>query len=264
MSFDPKKYLEKFGWQGSGLGKNEDGIKTYIKVAKREKEDSRGVGMRDDFSKSWEKMFDAAAKKIQVDSLETEISITRTVDEADEVKPLTYGRFVQAPSLIPQSDDSSEGSNTDSASSMEVKKKKKKDKNKSVNNVAPTVADSASPSSVEEQPKPKKRKQKDAEHVAAPPPRVDIDSDDDGPTQMVGLGSGTHSSSHMKGKMARLLRAEKEGWSATPMMPSSQVAVKASSAVTVESKEERRTRKREQKRKAAKAAAAAAVSAPAE
>ena len=40
-TMDPRKYLEKFGWNGGGLGKKQDGMKSYIKVTK--KDDSHGV-----------------------------------------------------------------------------------------------------------------------------------------------------------------------------------------------------------------------------
>eukprot|EP00727_Mastigamoeba_balamuthi_P001782 m51a1_g11600 hypothetical protein (252) ;mRNA; r:127910-128791 len=59
---DTKAYLAKFGWsEGKGLGKNEDGIKTYLRVNK--KADNAGVGRHQggSFVPWWERAFNAAA-----------------------------------------------------------------------------------------------------------------------------------------------------------------------------------------------------------
>jgi len=38
---DAKAYLNKFGWSGGGLGRKEDGMRSFVRVSK--KEDTTGV-----------------------------------------------------------------------------------------------------------------------------------------------------------------------------------------------------------------------------
>lgn len=68
MSFCPVNQLEKYGWEkGSGLGKEEQGMKEAIKV--KLKFDSTGVGHDpgEQFTHNWwEKAFNTAASNIQV------------------------------------------------------------------------------------------------------------------------------------------------------------------------------------------------------
>eukprot|EP00467_Chlorarachnion_reptans_P020286 CAMPEP_0114520544 /NCGR_PEP_ID=MMETSP0109-20121206/19636_1 /TAXON_ID=29199 /ORGANISM="Chlorarachnion reptans, Strain CCCM449" /LENGTH=362 /DNA_ID=CAMNT_0001701443 /DNA_START=23 /DNA_END=1111 /DNA_ORIENTATION=+ len=45
MPLDPSAYLAKFGWsKGDGLGKDGSGLKTFVKVTKRERDDMTGIG----------------------------------------------------------------------------------------------------------------------------------------------------------------------------------------------------------------------------
>lgn len=63
MSFDPSTYLKRFGWkEGGGLGKNEDGRKTFIRVQKRE--DKHGIGPRRDWAHSFDDVYARAAANV--------------------------------------------------------------------------------------------------------------------------------------------------------------------------------------------------------
>jgi len=232
--------------------------------------------MRDDFSKSFEKMFDNAVKKIQVDQPNSSniVQISR-VEESDAPKPLTYGRFVQAPPLLPRAAE-------DSTIERKSKKPKRSDpsiaseevaetqlietfskKNSKKMNTKESVSVTEAVVSVEAT-KVKKKRNKDKEQPSvSEQPVVQLDSDDvkkknkkkeqpsvseqlvvqldsdDESQELVGLGSGSHSSSRMRGKMARLLRAEQEGVMHAPMKPSSNSYSKQLDAASVEPKRKR-------------------------
>jgi len=66
MPLDASKYLQKFGWsKGTGLGKDEDGIKSYIKVT--QKDDQKGVGSHEhDFTKQFDDVFNNAAANVEI------------------------------------------------------------------------------------------------------------------------------------------------------------------------------------------------------
>lgn len=105
-----QKELKKFGWkEGSGLGKNENGMKEAIKV--KIKNDSHGVGHNrgDEFTFHWwDHVFNKAASSIVVESTQEGVSVkaakesvgvstkkARTYDN----KAMLYGQFVKGATL---------------------------------------------------------------------------------------------------------------------------------------------------------------------
>lgn len=102
--------MKKFGWkEGSGLGKNENGMKEAIKV--KIKNDSHGVGHNrgDEFTFHWwDHVFNKAASSIVVESTQEGVSVkaakesvgvstkkARTYDN----KAMLYGQFVKGATL---------------------------------------------------------------------------------------------------------------------------------------------------------------------
>eukprot|EP00105_Crassostrea_gigas_P017874 XP_011435817.1 PREDICTED: G patch domain-containing protein 4 [Crassostrea gigas] len=115
-----QKELKKFGWkEGSGLGKNENGMKEAIKV--KIKNDSHGVGHNrgDEFTFHWwDHVFNKAASSIVVESTQEGVSVkaakesvgvstkkARTYDN----KAMLYGQFVKGATLDNNQEVKSEG-----------------------------------------------------------------------------------------------------------------------------------------------------------
>lgn len=121
-----QKELKKFGWkEGSGLGKNENGMKEAIKV--KIKNDSHGVGHNrgDEFTFHWwDHVFNKAASSIVVESTQEGVSVkaakesvgvstkkARTYDN----KAMLYGQFVKGATLDNNQEVKSEGEEEDSS-----------------------------------------------------------------------------------------------------------------------------------------------------
>lgn len=121
-----QKELKKFGWkEGSGLGKNENGMKEAIKV--KIKNDSHGVGHNrgDEFTFHWwDHVFNKAASSIVVESTQEGVSVkaakesvgvstkkARTYDN----KAMLYGQFVKGATLDNNQEVKSEGEEVDTS-----------------------------------------------------------------------------------------------------------------------------------------------------
>lgn len=121
-----QKELKKFGWkEGSGLGKNENGMKEAIKV--KIKNDSHGVGHNrgDEFTFHWwDHVFNKAASSIMVESTQEGVSVkaakesvgvstkkARTYDN----KAMLYGQFVKGATLDNNQEMKSEGEEEDAS-----------------------------------------------------------------------------------------------------------------------------------------------------
>lgn len=121
-----QKELKKFGWkEGSGLGKNENGMKEAIKV--KIKNDSHGVGHNrgDEFTFHWwDHVFNKAASSIVVESTQEGVSVkaakesvgvstkkARTYDN----KAMLYGQFVKGATLDNNQEVKSEGEEEDTS-----------------------------------------------------------------------------------------------------------------------------------------------------
>lgn len=121
-----QKELKKFGWkEGSGLGKNENGMKEAIKV--KIKNDSHGVGHNrgDEFTFHWwDHVFNKAASSIVVESTQEGVSVkaakesvgvstkkARTYDN----KAMLYGQFVKGATLDNNQEVKSEGEEQDAS-----------------------------------------------------------------------------------------------------------------------------------------------------
>lgn len=121
-----QKELKKFGWkEGSGLGKNENGMKEAIKV--KIKNDSHGVGHNrgDEFTFHWwDHVFNKAASSIVVESTQEGVSVkaakesvgvstkkARTYDN----KAMLYGQFVKGATLDDNQEVKSEGEEEDAS-----------------------------------------------------------------------------------------------------------------------------------------------------
>lgn len=121
-----QKELKKFGWkEGSGLGKNENGMKEAIKV--KIKNDSHGVGHNrgDEFTFHWwDHVFNKAASSIVVESTQEGVSVkaakesvgvstkkARTYDN----KAMLYGQFVKGATLDNNQEVKSEGEKEDAS-----------------------------------------------------------------------------------------------------------------------------------------------------
>ncbi|XP_011435817.3 G patch domain-containing protein 4 [Magallana gigas] len=119
-----QKELKKFGWkEGSGLGKNENGMKEAIKV--KIKNDSHGVGHNrgDEFTFHWwDHVFNKAASSIVVEATQEGVSVkaakesvgvstkkARTYDN----KAMLYGQFVKGATLDNNQEVKSEGEEED-------------------------------------------------------------------------------------------------------------------------------------------------------
>ncbi|XP_078328307.1 G patch domain-containing protein 4-like isoform X2 [Crassostrea virginica] len=105
-----QKQLKKFGWtEGSGLGKNETGMKEAIKV--KIKHDSHGVGHNrgDEFSFHWwDHVFNKAASSISVQTTQEGVSVTTDKQLGGvstkkawtyDNKSMLYGQFVKGATL---------------------------------------------------------------------------------------------------------------------------------------------------------------------
>nr|XP_022307009.1 G patch domain-containing protein 4-like [Crassostrea virginica] len=105
-----QKQLKKFGWtEGSGLGKNETGMKEAIKV--KIKHDSHGVGHNrgDEFSFHWwDHVFNKAASSISVQTTQEGVSVTTDKQIGGvstkkawtyDNKSMLYGQFVKGATL---------------------------------------------------------------------------------------------------------------------------------------------------------------------
>lgn len=104
--FNPKRELEKYGWTtGNGLGRNEDGIKTPLKV--KLKNDKTGVGhhLSEEFTCHWwNKLYDDAASNIcvlnsQANSqtyVEFKVETERKAAKKLDGKELLYGLFIKS------------------------------------------------------------------------------------------------------------------------------------------------------------------------
>lgn len=105
-----QKELKKFGWkEGSGLGKNENGMKEAIKV--KIKNDSHGVGHNrgDEFTFHWwDHVFNKAASSIVVESTQEGVSVKAAKDSVGvstkkawtyDNKSMLYGQFVKGATL---------------------------------------------------------------------------------------------------------------------------------------------------------------------
>lgn len=105
-----QKELKKFGWkEGSGLGKNENGMKEAIKV--KIKNDSHGVGHNrgDEFTFHWwDHVFNKAASSIVVESTQEGVSVKAAKDSVGvstkkawtyDNKAMLYGQFVKGATL---------------------------------------------------------------------------------------------------------------------------------------------------------------------
>lgn len=118
--------MKKFGWkEGSGLGKNENGMKEAIKV--KIKNDSHGVGHNrgDEFTFHWwDHVFNKAASSIVVESTQEGVSVkaakesvgvstkkARTYDN----KAMLYGQFVKGATLDNNQEVKSEGEEVDTS-----------------------------------------------------------------------------------------------------------------------------------------------------
>lgn len=118
--------MKKFGWkEGSGLGKNENGMKEAIKV--KIKNDSHGVGHNrgDEFTFHWwDHVFNKAASSIVVESTQEGVSVkaakesvgvstkkARTYDN----KAMLYGQFVKGATLDNNQEVKSEGEEEDAS-----------------------------------------------------------------------------------------------------------------------------------------------------
>lgn len=125
-----QKELKKFGWkEGSGLGKNENGMKEAIKV--KIKNDSHGVGHNrgDEFTFHWwDHVFNKAASSIVVESTQEGVSVkaakesvgvstkkARTYDN----KAMLYGQFVKGATLDNNQEVKSEGEEEDASEMTE-------------------------------------------------------------------------------------------------------------------------------------------------
>lgn len=102
--------MKKFGWkEGSGLGKNENGMKEAIKV--KIKNDSHGVGHNrgDEFTFHWwDHVFNKAASSIVVESTQEGVSVKAAKESvgvstkkarAYDNKAMLYGQFVKGATL---------------------------------------------------------------------------------------------------------------------------------------------------------------------
>ncbi|XP_062600063.1 LOW QUALITY PROTEIN: G patch domain-containing protein 4-like [Saccostrea cucullata] len=105
-----QKELKKFGWkEGSGLGKNENGMKDAIKV--KIKKDGHGVGHNtgDEFTFHWwDHVFNKAANSIEVNTTEEGVSVRKSKDSGGvstkkartfDNKAMLYGQFVKGATL---------------------------------------------------------------------------------------------------------------------------------------------------------------------
>lgn len=91
-------WLERYGWRkGKGLGKNEDGIRNFIKVTK--KDDTTGLGASSDTVRDfgwWDSLYMSSLKQIQVVSSKEETKICCQKKECKKVESYLNGLFVRA------------------------------------------------------------------------------------------------------------------------------------------------------------------------
>ncbi|XP_052693868.1 G patch domain-containing protein 4-like [Crassostrea angulata] len=121
-----QKELKKFGWkEGSGLGKNENGMKEAIKV--KIKNDSHGVGHNrgDEFTFHWwDHVFNKAASSIVVESTQEGVSVNAAKESVGvstkkartyDNKTMLYGQFVKGATLDNNQEVKSEGEEVDAS-----------------------------------------------------------------------------------------------------------------------------------------------------
>ena len=95
-AFSASAYLQKFGWKsGTGLGKREDGIVSYVKASKREEGVGIGAGLAvQAIARSFETVYNNAARNFQVvihadssdDEDEAETEQKQNGETAEEMK----------------------------------------------------------------------------------------------------------------------------------------------------------------------------------
>ncbi|GAB5368732.1 hypothetical protein AAMO2058_001345100 [Amorphochlora amoebiformis] len=106
--FDPSAYLKKFGWNdGAGLGKNGSGIKTFVKVSKRERDDMTGIGTATDnwnHASKFEDMFAKAAAKLRSKKKQKKKSDKKKKgkNEVGKTKSDPYAGLFQTPVMFKQ------------------------------------------------------------------------------------------------------------------------------------------------------------------
>merc|ERR1719494_268978 len=131
------------GWSaGKGLGKEEHGIKEAIKVKRKNNTSGFGLDIAEQFTYHWwDHAFNKAAKSISVDATGDEVKLSKSesmeplstskVSKYLNGKPLLYGTFVKAGSLVPgftnveveDKEDSSSSEDEDDYSSKDTLKK---------------------------------------------------------------------------------------------------------------------------------------------
>ncbi|XP_055911966.1 G patch domain-containing protein 4 [Eupeodes corollae] len=91
MSF-AQKILEKYGWKdGDGLGKNNDGITKPLKASLKFDNAGIGVDRADEFNNHWwERVFNEAAKNVEIKKDGDKVSVNRKNDESIEITTKEY------------------------------------------------------------------------------------------------------------------------------------------------------------------------------
>ncbi|ESO95113.1 hypothetical protein LOTGIDRAFT_232202 [Lottia gigantea] len=104
--------LAKYGWvSGSGLGKDEQGIKSHIKVSIKNNKKGVGHDPSKEFTNNWwDQMFNEAANSITVNNTETGVDVKKVEKENEKKvkKTVLYGNFIKTSTLTNTEDGCSE------------------------------------------------------------------------------------------------------------------------------------------------------------
>jgi hypothetical protein len=93
--FNSQKLLEKYGWkEGSGLGRNEDGISEPIKVKLKNNNLGIGYNLGQDLT-WWSSMYDNVISNISVsnDDDGVKVKVSKKKSKSKKKRPL-YGKFL--------------------------------------------------------------------------------------------------------------------------------------------------------------------------
>jgi hypothetical protein len=135
--FNPADYLAKYGWSaGSSLGKSStSGLKSYLKIAKKDNNEGIGSSKNKNLNKSFENIFNQAASKLNI--------IIHDSDHEEEQESKTINNSKDNNNSVDSNSDNSHKKSKDGKEKKSKKKNKKCQENSEQNEISQSNGDSA-------------------------------------------------------------------------------------------------------------------------